>query len=380
VRAVLVSSNLSGRSDAGDRGAEFRARTSPRRIVCVQHSPGRCRPLSNRKAICHVLNRKCAARRRGPFSGHVSTSGSARPRARFVPVLFSKIEGAAGDVAGLTPTVTAFRGLLGEPTTEATRRPPPAAGKSMGRGRRTRSCRPRTCSPRTSSTPTCARCRVRVEEQQVPSERRRRQPDQHGVSGSRTSTVQYDTSLRRSVRRSCSRRFAPTWVASASSCRARIPRPPSRVFGAVFTDVDRSGAHQARVPRPVRQGESSRRSRRGCPGQQETLISWAWRRTLDIWGSAHYTPAGTRASCRAGTSTAGSDDLVVMERLPVTPSRPAIKQVGRPGHTYPSPPGLDRPALVVSGRSRCPLLTSTQFLGTWATLLAWGGRHMPPMP
>jgi hypothetical protein len=40
---------------------------------------------------------------------------------------FTKIEGAAGDVAGLTPTVTAFRGLLGEPDNRSN--PPAAAGR-----------------------------------------------------------------------------------------------------------------------------------------------------------------------------------------------------------------------------------------------------------
>ena len=43
------------------------------------------------------------------------------------PFSFSKIEGAAGDVAGLTPTVTAFRGLLGEPDNGSN--PPAAAGR-----------------------------------------------------------------------------------------------------------------------------------------------------------------------------------------------------------------------------------------------------------
>jgi hypothetical protein len=39
----------------------------------------------------------------------------------------SKIEGAAGDVAGLTPTVTAFLGLLGEPDNRSN--PPAPAGR-----------------------------------------------------------------------------------------------------------------------------------------------------------------------------------------------------------------------------------------------------------
>jgi len=43
------------------------------------------------------------------------------------PFSFSKIEGAAGDVAGLTPTVTAFRGLLGEPDNGSN--PPADAGR-----------------------------------------------------------------------------------------------------------------------------------------------------------------------------------------------------------------------------------------------------------
>jgi hypothetical protein len=43
------------------------------------------------------------------------------------PFSFTKIEGAAGDVAGLTPTVTAFRGLLGEPDNRSN--PPAAAGR-----------------------------------------------------------------------------------------------------------------------------------------------------------------------------------------------------------------------------------------------------------
>jgi len=40
---------------------------------------------------------------------------------------FTKIEGAAGGAAGLTPTVTAFRGLLGEPNNASN--PPAAAGR-----------------------------------------------------------------------------------------------------------------------------------------------------------------------------------------------------------------------------------------------------------
>jgi hypothetical protein len=43
------------------------------------------------------------------------------------PFSFTKIEGAAGDVAGLTPTVTAFRALLGEPDNRSN--PPAAAGR-----------------------------------------------------------------------------------------------------------------------------------------------------------------------------------------------------------------------------------------------------------
>lgn len=43
------------------------------------------------------------------------------------PFAFTKIEGAAGDVAGLTPTVTAFRALLGEPNNGSN--PPAAAGR-----------------------------------------------------------------------------------------------------------------------------------------------------------------------------------------------------------------------------------------------------------
>jgi hypothetical protein len=43
------------------------------------------------------------------------------------PFSFTKIEGAAGDVAGLTPTVTAFRGLLGESDNGSN--PPAAAGR-----------------------------------------------------------------------------------------------------------------------------------------------------------------------------------------------------------------------------------------------------------
>jgi hypothetical protein len=40
---------------------------------------------------------------------------------------FTQIDGAAGDVAGLTPTVTAFQGLLGEPNNGSN--PPAAAGR-----------------------------------------------------------------------------------------------------------------------------------------------------------------------------------------------------------------------------------------------------------
>ncbi len=43
------------------------------------------------------------------------------------PFSYTKIEGAAGDVAGLTPTVTAFRGLLGEPDNGSN--PPANAGR-----------------------------------------------------------------------------------------------------------------------------------------------------------------------------------------------------------------------------------------------------------
>lgn len=49
------------------------------------------------------------------------------PSAAPSPFSFTKIEGAAGDVAGLTPAVTAFRGLLGEPDNGSN--PPAAAGR-----------------------------------------------------------------------------------------------------------------------------------------------------------------------------------------------------------------------------------------------------------
>ena len=54
---------------------------------------------------------------------------AARPPASAAssPFSFTKIEGAAADVAGLTPTVTAFRGLLGEPDNRSN--PPAAAGR-----------------------------------------------------------------------------------------------------------------------------------------------------------------------------------------------------------------------------------------------------------
>ena len=67
---------------------------------------------------------------------------------------FSKIEGAAGDVAGLTPTVTAFRGLLGEPDNGSN--PPAAAGRREINWDGTPDAQSApNLLPRTSSTPTC---------------------------------------------------------------------------------------------------------------------------------------------------------------------------------------------------------------------------------
>jgi hypothetical protein len=53
----------------------------------------------------------------------MSSPASAAPGA----FAFTTIEGAAGDAAGLTPTVTAFRGLLGEPDNRSN--PPAEAGR-----------------------------------------------------------------------------------------------------------------------------------------------------------------------------------------------------------------------------------------------------------
>ena len=75
---------------------------------------------------------------------------------------FSKIEGAAGDVAGLTPTVTAFRGLLGEPDNGSN--PPAAAGRREINwdGTPDAQSAPNLLPPGLLQHQRAARCRVRV--------------------------------------------------------------------------------------------------------------------------------------------------------------------------------------------------------------------------
>ena len=216
------------------------------------------------------------------------------------PFAFTKIEGAAGGAAGLTPTVTAFRGLLGEPNNASN--PPAAAGRREINwdGTPDAQSAPNLLPPDFFNT-TVPRGAVFVSKNnkfQVSAD-----ADNPTNTGVRFANIngQYDDIF---ATFSPEKLFTPI-ATNVMGVRFFVPgtnRPATvKGFGAVFTDVDR--ANTTKLEFLDRYGKVIFVDVRAAGHQASKSLSFVGVTTnADIW-EVRITPVTRR--CRARTSTQG---------------------------------------------------------------------------